>query len=184
MASYSFHGFSVWIQRIYPLQILKSGSSATTWFNPPFLNLHPDQTGGQGGPLVGRQGEVSQVDGETPCGPGPDQASPDLIQHRHKRCSSHNTGSIGDISVRLGDKQSQRGNEHLHPHQHPHHGPCDGFCKSNRNSPWILCPCQAGYPSTLWPSWSGGEALHPLQGVADVGFLYGDRLEYWPGDMV
>ena len=24
----------------------------------------------------------------------------------------------------------------------------------------------------------GGETLHPLQGVADVGFLYGDRLEY------
>ena len=24
----------------------------------------------------------------------------------------------------------------------------------------------------------GGETLHPLQGVAGVGFLYGDRLEY------
>ena len=62
MASYWFHGFSVWIQRIYQLQILKIGSSATTWFNPPFLNLHPDQTGEQGGPLVGRQGEVSQAE--------------------------------------------------------------------------------------------------------------------------
>ena len=32
------------------------------------------------------------------------------------------------ISVRLGDRKSQGGGEHLHPHQHPHHGTCDGFC--------------------------------------------------------
>ena len=166
MASYCFHGFYVWIQRIYPLQILKSGSSATTWINQPFLNLPPDQTGGQGGPLVGRQGEVSQVDGDTlvVMAPGSDQASPDVIQHRHKCCPSHNEGSIGDISVRLGDRESQGGSEHLHPHEHPHHEPCDGLVDQTEILPWILCPCQAGHPSTIWPSWSGGRSTSSSSG--------------------
>ena len=58
------------------------------------------------GSLLGGQGEVGQVHGGTLHGPGPDQASPDVKQHHHKCCPSHNEGSIGDISVRLGDKES------------------------------------------------------------------------------
>ena len=89
---------------------------------------------GQGELLVGEQGEVGQVDGGLLRGPGLDQAPPNLVQH-HECCPSLNTGSIGDISVRLGDRESQGGSEHLHLHQHTHHGPCDGFCGSNRHSP-------------------------------------------------
>ena len=154
MVSNWFHGSSLRIHKVYPLQILKNGSSAVRLLlNPAFLNLRPDQMVGHSWPLVGGQGEVGQVDGGTLRGPGPDQASPDLKQHRHKCCPSHNTGSVGDSSVRLRDQKSQRGSEHLHPHQHPHHGPYDGFCGSKRNSPSVL-DGQAGYPSTLWPNWS------------------------------
>ena len=119
----------------YPLQILENDSSAVSLFNPPSLNLLPDQMVGQGELLVGGQGEVGQVDGGLLRGPGLDQAPPNLVQHHHECCLSQNTGSIGDISVRLGDRESQGGSEHLHLHQHTHHGPCDGFCGSNRHSP-------------------------------------------------
>ena len=57
---------------------------------------------GHSGLLVGGHEEVGQVVGGTLRGPGPDQASPNLIQHRYKCCPSHSTGSIGNISVRLG----------------------------------------------------------------------------------
>ena len=118
-------------------EILENGSSAVRLFNPSSLNVPPDQMVGQCEPLVGGQGRVSQVDGGTFRGPGPDQASPNLIQHRYKCCPSHSTGSIGNIPVRLGylESQSQGGNKHLHPHQHPHHGPCDGFVDQTEISP-------------------------------------------------
>lgn len=57
---------------------------------------------GQCEPLVGGQGGVSQDDGGTLRGLGPVQAAPNLTQHRYKCCPSHSTGSIGNISVRLG----------------------------------------------------------------------------------
>ena len=119
----------------YPLQILENDSSAVSLFNPPSLNLLPDQMVGQGELLVGEQGEVGQVDGRLLRGPGLVQAPPKLVQHHHECCPSPNIGSIGDISVRLGDRESQGGSEHLHLHQHTHHGPCDRFCGSNRHSP-------------------------------------------------
>ena len=56
---------------------------------------------GQGELLVGEQGEVGQVDGRLLRGPGLVQAPPKLVQHLHECCPSPNTGSIGDISVRL-----------------------------------------------------------------------------------
>ena len=49
--------------------------------------------------------------------------------------NTSSTLAVGDISVRLGDRESQGGSQHLHLHQHTHHGPCDGFCGSNRHSP-------------------------------------------------
>ena len=41
---------------------------------------------GHSGLLVRGQGEVSQAVGGTLRGPGPDQAPPVLVQHRHKCC--------------------------------------------------------------------------------------------------
>ena len=44
---------------------------------------------GHSGLLVGGQGEVGQVVGGTLRGPGPDQAPPVLVQHRHECCPLH-----------------------------------------------------------------------------------------------
>ena len=49
----------------------------------------PDQLAGQSVLLVGGQGEVGQVVGGTPRDPGPDQASPVLVQLRLKCCPLH-----------------------------------------------------------------------------------------------
>ena len=38
------------------------------------------------GVLIGRQREGGLVVGGTLCGPGPDQAPPVVVQHRHKGC--------------------------------------------------------------------------------------------------
>ena len=108
--------------------------------------------------------------------PGSDQASPDLIQHRHKCCPSHNTGSIGDISVRLGDRESQGGSEHLHPHEHPHHEPCDGLVDQTEILHEFSVLAKLDIPPRYDQVGQGGEALHPPQGVADVGPPHGDGL--------
>ena len=100
---------------------MEIGSSAVSLYNPPSLNSLPDQRAGHSGLLVEGQGEVGQVDGGTLRGPVPDQASLVLVQHCHKCCQLYNVGTIGNISARLGDKESQGGSEHLHLHQHSNH---------------------------------------------------------------
>ena len=117
------------------------------------------------------------IDGGTLRGPGPDQASPDLKQHRHKCCPSHNTGSIGDISVRLGDRESQGGSEHLHPHQHFHHEPCDGLVDQTEILHEFSVLAKLDIPPRYDQVGQRGEALHPLSGLADIGPLQGDGLK-------
>ena len=63
--------------------------SAVRLYNPPSLNSLPDQMAELSGLLVGGQGEVGQVVGGTLRGPGPDQAPPVLVQHRHECCPLH-----------------------------------------------------------------------------------------------
>ena len=80
------------------------------------------------------------------CGPGPDQASQILVQHRCPLCQcSSSTGWFGVNSVRLGDMESQGGSEHLHLHQRfHHHGPCDGFV-DKADIPLEFCSYQTEY---------------------------------------
>ena len=131
---------------------------------------------GQCETLVGGQGQVSQIERGTLRGPGPDQAHQDLIQHCHKCCPSHNAGSIGDISVRLGDRESQGGSEHLHPHQHHHHVPCDGSVDQTEILIEFSVLAKLNIPPQYDQVGQGGEALHPLSGLADIGPLHGDGL--------
>ena len=69
--------------------ILENGSSAVRLYNPPSLNSLPDQMAGHSGLLVGGHEEVGQVVRGTLRGPGPDQAPPVLVQHRHECCPLH-----------------------------------------------------------------------------------------------